>query len=114
MTADRPRELSARELIGRRIVQAATAPLLDAVRRAIGAPLLVSEVPCPHCCGRVVAVLVHGTRQLHRPERGLLGPPLGSHRDRVRIACDGCKTRWETSGRGVGRRLHNGLPPLPG
>jgi hypothetical protein len=113
MTADHPRELSARELIGRRIVQAAMAPALDAVRRAIGAPLLVSEVPCPRC-GRVVAVLMHGTRRLHRPERGLLGPPLGSHRDRVRIVCDGCRARWDTSGRGVARAIWTGRPPLPG
>ena len=99
MTADRPRELSARDSIGRRIAQVAPASVLDAVRRAIRAPFLVSEVPCPHCCGRVVAVLVHGTRRLHRPVTGGLGPPLGSSRDRVRIECDGCKTRWETSGR---------------
>ena len=108
--ASRLRESSTGELIARRIGQALVAPVFA----AIGAPFMMSEIPCPRC-GRVVVVLMHRTRRLHLPQQGgLLGPPLGTgHRDLVRIECDGCKTRFsDTSGSGVARAIRDDLPPL--
>ena len=111
--ASRPRELSVSALIARSIGRALAAHIFGAAfRRAVDAPILMSEIWCPRC-GRVVAVL-DGTRRLHRPEGGRLGRRLGSgHRDRVRITCDGCKTRFsDTSGSGVARAIRDGRPPL--
>jgi hypothetical protein len=83
------------------------APVVDAVREAAKAALSV-DVPCPECSA-VVAVWVN--RRLYAPGPDL-GRPLGGVADDVALRCPGCGRTWYTSGRAVGRNLHNGRPAI--
>jgi hypothetical protein len=89
----------------------ATEPARRAILDVVRAQL--AEVPCPRC-GTVLAVWAASTGCLYRvAEDGKLGLPLSTdRRERVPVACDRCDRAWHTSGRGVGRALHNGRPPL--
>jgi hypothetical protein len=90
------------------------APVVDAVREAAKAALSVDvhDVPCPECSA-VVAVWVN--RRLYAPGPDL-GRPLGGVADDVAddvaLRCPGCGRTWYTSGRAVGRNLHNGRPAI--
>ncbi len=86
------------------------APLLDALREQAKAAVGVDlhDVHCPKCPA-VVAVWVN--RRLYPPGTDL-GHPLGRVGDDVELRCPGCGRTWHTSGRAVGRNLHNGRPAL--
>jgi ribosomal protein S27E len=72
----------------------------------------IIEVTCPRC-GDVIAVWARLTRCLYKPRRGGLGAPLSTdRRENVAVTCGRCGKTWHTSGRAVGRHLHNGRPPL--
>jgi hypothetical protein len=99
------------------VIANATAPAAEAVRRAIKSVMphaRLADVPCPRC-GTVLVVWAALTGCLYRPTGGdALGLPLSTNRrERVTVACT-CHPHatWKTSGRGVGRALHNGRPPL--
>jgi hypothetical protein len=74
-----------------------------------GWPHRLTPVHCPAGCGATCAVWSSLNRCLYPPGGSL---PLASRREQVVIRCPQCGARRSTSGRTVGRNLHNGRPPL--
>jgi hypothetical protein len=93
----------------------AAAPVAEAVRRVIVAQfrgVVPTPVPCPRC-GQPCALWSPRTRCLYATgPGGGIGAALGGSRANVAVRCDRCRVTWHTSGRAVGRNLHNGRPPL--
>lgn len=90
-----------------------TAPINEAIARIFrdSTRTWFAEVTCLRC-DRVIAVWAAGL--LYRPgSGGGLGSRLSTDsRENVPVRCDRCRTTWNISGRGAGRRLREGLPPL--
>jgi hypothetical protein len=97
------------------LIAAVTAPAAEAGRRVMIAHarrVVPSPVPCPRC-GQPCALWSPWTRRLHATgPGGGFGPALGGSRANVAVRCDRCQVTWHTSGRAVGRNLHNGRPLL--
>jgi len=86
------------------------APMREALRRV--GQVEMSPVDCPKC-GTTLAVFVPIDGCLYRWIDGRRGDPLSlDRRAEVPVRCEQCHTTRHTSGRGVGRALHNGRPPL--
>jgi hypothetical protein len=86
----------------------------ESARRTMALPAAeIIEVCCPSC-DRVIALWARLTGCLYETGRdATLGTPLSAdRRERVRVRCAACLKSWHTSGRAVGRHLHNGRPPL--
>ena len=114
MASDEPPRVSFLAPLLANVTAPVTESITAAVRRAMMLPAAeVSEVPCPRC-GDVIALWARLTRCLYRVARdGGLGAPLSTdHRENVAVTCDRCGKTRHTSGRAVGRHLHNGRPPL--
>lgn len=90
-----------------------TESITAAARSAMALPAAeVCGVPCPGC-GDVIALWARLTRCLYEPRRDGLGRPLSTdHCKDVAVTCDRCGWHSSTSGRAVGRNLHNGRPLL--
>ena len=92
------------------------APVTETVvRGALALPAAETrDVPCRRC-GDVIALWARLTRCLYPVTRdgGLGAVPLSkNHCEDVPVHCDRCRKTYRTSGRAVGRNLHNGRPPL--
>jgi hypothetical protein len=91
------------------------AKAMEPARQAIMA-VAQAQLALVHCprCGAVLAAWAMADGCLyHVTEDGSLGSPLStSSRERVPVTCNRCQRAWQTSGRGIGRALHNGRPLL--
>ncbi len=95
-----------------------TAPVTESIRAAARSAMQppaaeITEVGCPSC-DRVIALWARLTGCLYGTGGdAALGTPLSAdRRERVEVRCDACGKSWHTSGRAVGRHLHNGRPLL--
>jgi hypothetical protein len=91
-----------------------TARVARQMMRAAMPRATLEEVRCGReHCGQVVALWWPLSGLLYAPARDGIGPPLSADRRAdVAVRCDRCGRVRRTSGRAVGRNLHNGRPPL--